>query len=84
MSSQVHGILDYLTVVILLISPSLFEMGSKASLFTYTLAIIHLVLTFFTDFEAGAIKIVSFKIHGMIEIIVSIVLILVRDGGIVL
>ena len=74
-SSRIHGILDYLTVLFLFISPSLFEMQNKASTFTYALAFIHLALTLFTDFEAGAFKIVSFKIHGMIEIVVSIMLI---------
>lgn len=74
-SSQIHGILDYITVLFLLISPTIFGMHNVASTFTYALALIHLVLTFFTNFEAGAIKLVPFNIHGMIEIAVSIALI---------
>jgi hypothetical protein len=71
----VHGILDYLTVLSLLISPSLFEMQVRGLRFTYVLASVHLVLTLFTDFKAGPFKLIPFKIHGLIEIIVSISLI---------
>jgi hypothetical protein len=72
---RVHGILDYLTVLFLMISPSLFEMQARGLRFTYILASAHLVLTLFTDFKAGAFKLIPFKIHGLIEIIVSISLI---------
>ena len=75
MSSRTHGILDYITVLVLLISPTLLELQSSVATFTYGLAFIHLILTFFTNFEAGVIKLVSFKIHGTIEIVVSIALI---------
>ena len=74
-SSAIHGILDYVTVVLLFAAPSVFKMQSAASIFTYVLASIHLLLTLLTNFEAGALKIVSFKVHGIIEIIVSVALI---------
>ncbi|HET9055771.1 MAG TPA: hypothetical protein VFN30_02870, partial [Chitinophagaceae bacterium] len=44
------------------------------SIFTYALGGVHLVLTATTNFELGIIKIVPVKVHGMIELIVSIVL----------
>ena len=76
-SSRVHGILDYFTVLFLLFSPSLFDMQTTGSVFTYVLAIVHLILTVLTDFPAGAIKIIPLKLHGLIEIMVSIALIFV-------
>ena len=75
LSPRVHGILDYFTVLFLLLSPSLFDMQTPGSVFTYVLAIVHLVLTLLTDFPAGVFKVVPLKIHGLIEIIVSIALI---------
>lgn len=72
LSPATHGILDYVTVLLLFISPSLFSMESPGSVLSYTLAIVHLVLTLLTDFPAGALKIISLRIHGLIELIVSI------------
>jgi len=77
LSPRVHSILDYFTVLFLLLSPSLFDMQTPGSVFTYVLAIVHLVLTLLTDFPAGVFKVVPLKIHGLIEIIVSIALIAV-------
>lgn len=77
LSPKVHGALDYITVLVLLFSPSMFDMQTTGSVFTYVLAIVHLVLTLVTDFPAGAFKIIPLKMHGMIEIVVSIALIAV-------
>ncbi len=77
LSPQIHGILDYVTVLFLLFSPALFDMQTTGSIFTYILAVVHLMLTLITDFPAGVVKVVPLKIHGLIEIIVSIALIAV-------
>jgi hypothetical protein len=45
--------------------------------FTYILGFIHLALTITTKFELGLVKIIPLKIHGMIELIVSIGLVLI-------
>jgi hypothetical protein len=74
LSPTTHGILDYATVLFLLISPRLFEMETPGSYLTYALAVVHLLLTFATDFPAGALKIIPLRIHGLIEVIVSVVL----------
>lgn len=77
LSSKIHGILDYVTVVFLLSAPPLFDMMSVAATFTYALGIVHLVLTIFTRFELGIIKLVPLKIHGFIEILVAVALVAV-------
>ena len=73
----IHGVLDYFTVLLLLMSPTLFGMSHTGSVFTYTLATIHLILTLFTDFPAGVFRIVPLRVHGLIEITVSIGLVCV-------
>ncbi len=74
-SSKIHGAIDYLVVIFLLLSPSLFGLKDITATFTYVLAAIHLLLTITKNFEFGLIKIIPFNIHGLIELIVSIVLI---------
>ena len=75
LTSKIHGIIDYVVVLFLWLSPSLFGLPDTTALFTYLLGSVHLVLTLITKFEMGLIKILPFKIHGLIELIVSIALI---------
>jgi len=77
LSRKAHGILDYVTVLVLAISPRLLNMSSAAAAFTYGLAGVHLLLTLLTNFELGVVRLVSFRIHGIIEFCVSILLIVV-------
>jgi hypothetical protein len=75
LNSKIHGIVDYIFVLFLWVSPSILELQSKASLFTYLLGTIHLLITLATDFKFGLIKVLPFKIHGWIELIVSFALV---------
>jgi hypothetical protein len=77
LSQKLHGILDYATVLFLALSPSVFNMLPNAALFTYTLAFVHLVLTMFTNFEMGIFRVVPFYVHGIIEISVSVLLVVI-------
>lgn len=74
-NSKVHGFLDYVVVVYLLVSPGVFNLPEATSLFTYVLAGIHLVLTVCTQFELGLLKVVSFEVHGVVEFVVSLLLV---------
>lgn len=75
LSSKLHGIIDYVVVIFLLASPSLFGLPEFTACCTYILAGIHFTLTILTDFELGLIKVIPFKVHGMVELIVSLALI---------
>lgn len=77
LSARAHGILDYATVLFLALSPTLFDMHYPATVFTYSLACIHLLLTLFTNFEMGVIRVVPLYIHGTIELVVSVLLLAV-------
>ena len=76
-SPLMHGYLDYFTVVVFLVAPSLFNLTGVAAILAYALAVIHLAMTLATDFPLGAVKLIPFKIHGLIERIVGPVLLLV-------
>lgn len=75
LTSKIHGIIDYAVVLFLWLSPTLFHLPEFTALFTYVLGGIHLILTLTTKFEMGLIKLIPFKLHGWIELVVSIVLI---------
>lgn len=75
LNSKIHGIIDYLVVLFLWASPTLFGLPETTALFTYILGGIHLVLTIATDFEMGVLKFIPLPIHGWIELIVSVALI---------
>jgi hypothetical protein len=74
-NSKIHGIIDYLVVVFRLLSPTVFGLTPLAGTLTYILAGIHLLMTILTDFPYGILKIIPYKIHGLIEFLVSILLV---------
>ncbi|HEX5170818.1 MAG TPA: hypothetical protein VFW11_16705 [Cyclobacteriaceae bacterium] len=74
LSPALHSALDYLVVVILWTAPFILNLNGLIATLTYSLGAVHLLLTVFTNFPLGIIKIVPLKIHGYIELIVSVVL----------
>ena len=77
LNSSIHGAVDYGVVLFLFLSPTVFVLPEITSKFTYALGVIHLILTITTNFELGLFKIIPFKIHGIIELIVSLALVAV-------
>jgi len=87
-SDTTHGALDYLTVAIFALAPSLLDFGGVAALLSYGLAVIHLAMTLLTDMPLGPVKVIPMALHAFIEMIVGPVLILatlllpgIFDGG---
>jgi len=75
-SPKFHAVLDYILVMLSLISPDLFGLSSSASTLAYFLGIGYFILTICTKFSGGIFKIIDLKIHGFIELVVSIILII--------
>ena len=75
LNSKIHGAVDYGVVLFLFLAPTIFVLPNITSKFTYALGGIHLLLTIATQFEFGIFKIIPFKIHGIIELLVSLTLI---------
>ncbi len=74
-SPKFHGCLDYLVVLVFLAAPSLLHLSMVPAAISYSLAGIHLLLTLLTDFPLGLWKLVPLSWHGMIELIVGPVLV---------
>lgn len=69
-----HGMLDYITVVYFLAAPSLFTLTPTVATISYLLGVVHLMLTIFTNFPLGIKKIIPFRVHGIIELVVGLLL----------
>ena len=61
------GILDYLTVAIFVLAPSILSLTGFAVLISYALAAIHLAMTLLTDMPLGAIKFIPMRLHALVE-----------------
>ncbi|MCX2573515.1 hypothetical protein [Pedobacter sandarakinus] len=76
LSPKSHAVLDYIIVMLLLISPDLFGLSPVASTLAYILGVVHFLLTITTNFSGGIFKIINLRLHGLIELVVSIVLLI--------
>lgn len=56
-------------------APNLIDLSDLATNFSMTLGVIHFILTLVTIFKGGVTKLVPFPIHGIIELIVGLTLI---------
>jgi hypothetical protein len=72
LSPRVHAVLDVITVALLVLGPLVVGLGGSPAAIAFTLAAVHLVLTLLTDFPLGAWKKIPFFVHGIIELIVGI------------
>src|SRR5271163_94752 len=75
-SDQMHGVLDYLTVIIFALAPSLIGFTGVAAAVSYALAIIHLAMTLTTRMPLGVVKLIPMKLHSIVELVVGPVLLL--------
>ncbi len=74
-SALPHGVIDYLLVIILAFGPSIAGFQGQQAALCYILAAIHFVLTILTRFPLGILKHVGFPMHGAIEFIVGLLMI---------
>jgi len=73
--AAIHGIIDYLMVIILAIGPGVAGFTGKQRWFCYLFAFLLLALTACTRFPLGIMKIVRFPLHGLIETLLAILMI---------
>ncbi len=71
-----HRILDFVTVFAFAAAPFILGLTGGASVLSYLLAGVHLVLTLLTQFR-GDRGLVPLKVHGAIEFLVGLALVVV-------
>lgn len=74
LSPRLHGYLDYGVVLIFLAAPT-FGLSGVPAFIAYSLAVVHLGVTLLTAFPLGLAQVLPFRLHGMIEFVVSFALI---------
>lgn len=80
LSPRVHRVLDFVTVVAFALAPSLLHFGGPAAMLSYVLAAVHLALTLLTQTGSGGRKPVALPVHGGIELLVGIALVILPFG----
>lgn len=75
LSPASHGLLDYVSVVVFALAPTLFQFGGVPAFIAYGLAVVHLLLTLATRFPMGLFDGVPLRAHGVVELLVSVILI---------
>jgi hypothetical protein len=71
LSPKLHGVLDYVVVAVFALAPSLLHLSRVPALLSWTLAVVHLLVTVITAFPCGLVKLLPLKIHGWIELAVA-------------
>src|SRR5947199_3453351 len=77
-TARIHGVLDYATVVVFLNAPMVFGFHGTPAVIVYWLAGIHLLMTGCTDFPLRFFKFIPLRIHGAIDLVVGIFLLVAR------
>ena len=75
LSPRIHGVLDYVIVVFFLLAPTLFDLPYGPSTLAYVLAVAYLTMTVLTDFPLGMVEVISFGVHGVVELVFAIALV---------
>jgi hypothetical protein len=74
-----HGVIDYMSAVLLLIAPNLFgfsDIGGAAVWVPRTIGFIILLQAVMTDYELGLMKVIPISMHLMTDYVVGIVMLL--------
>src|SRR4051812_33937641 len=77
LNDTLHGMLDYAVVAIFALAPIALGIDGGSALLCYALAVIHLILTLLTDMPLGLMKVIPIRVHGTIELLVGLALIIV-------
>lgn len=76
LDARIHGVLDLLVVGFFVVGPLLFGLGGAPASIAYGLAVIHLLMTLMTRFPMGIWKMIPFVVHGIVELVVGIFLLI--------
>ncbi len=78
-TKRIHAFLDYPVAIALIVLPFLLGLGSSNPLalqLSVVTGIAALILTILTDHHLGLIKVVSYKIHLIVDFLVAVVFII--------
>lgn len=71
LSHTTHGIVDYATVAMFALAPTILGFAGLAAIVSYALAVIHFLMTALTGMPLGIFEIIPFKLHATVELLVG-------------
>jgi hypothetical protein len=76
LNSRVHGVLDYLTAIALVVAPYLFGFanGGAAQLVSQVIAALIILIGLLTAYELSVAKLIPYRVHLGVDIAQAIVL----------
>ncbi len=78
-TQKIHAFLDYPVAIALIVLPFLLGLGSSNPMALYlsvATGVAAFILTVLTDHQLGLVKVISYKIHLIVDFLVAIVFIL--------
>ncbi|MEX0608929.1 MAG: hypothetical protein WD016_04830 [Balneolaceae bacterium] len=75
-NSKIHGIIDYLFIVVLIFIPLFLDLSGFVTSYIYVLATLAFLIAITTDYEVGAFRRIPFPMHGIIELFFGILLVI--------
>ncbi|MDY8137432.1 hypothetical protein [Aquimarina sp. 2201CG5-10] len=79
-TQKIHAFLDYPVAIALIALPFLLGLGNSSSLafsISLVVGIAAFILTLLTDHELGAIRVIPYKFHLIVDLLVGILFVLV-------
>lgn len=73
LSPKTHAILDYMLAILFILSPMLFGFGGVAATWAYLIGIAYLAVSLLTQYPLGALKLIPFPVHGVLESVMAAV-----------
>jgi hypothetical protein len=74
LSPRVHGMLDYGTIALFALAPTIFNFDGPYATACYVLAAGYLLITLMTDFPMGVMRLIPFPMHGGLELVSGLAL----------
>ena len=71
LNPTVHGVLDYALALAFLLAPGLVDFSDTAANLSYVIGIVYLGASLLTRYPLGAIHMIPFPVHGVIESIMA-------------
>lgn len=76
LNPRVHGYIDYIAILFLFLAPSVIGFSGLPATLFYVLGIAYLAMVLLTAYPLGLVKLIPFPVHGMVEVIAAIGLVL--------
>lgn len=70
-----HGVIDYVLAILIAIAPRLIGFGGRQGTWCYVFAAVLLLVALMTRYPLGVFRVVGFVSHGVIELVLALVLI---------